>query len=94
MYLEIPKKNGKTELAAALGLFHLVGDGEKNPQVYICAADKENASICFNAMLAIVEALPWLKRLVDPVESRKEIWLADGTGFIKVLSAEAYSKHG
>lgn len=94
LYLEIPKKNGKTELAAALGLYHLVGDGEKNPQVYICAADKENASICFNAMLTIVEALPWLKKLVNPVESRKEIWLADGTGFIKVLSAEAYSKHG
>ena len=45
LYLEIPKKNGKTEVAAALGLYHLVGDGEKNPQVYICAADKENASI-------------------------------------------------
>ena len=41
LYLEIPKKNGKTELSAALGLYHLVGDGEKNPQVYICAADRE-----------------------------------------------------
>lgn len=94
LYLEIPKKNGKTELAAALGLYHLVGDGEKNPQVYICAADKENASICFNAMLAMIELLPWLKKRVDPVESRKEIHLKDGSGFIKVLSAEAYSKHG
>ena len=44
LYLEIPKKNGKTEIAAALGLYHLVGDGEKNPQVYICAADKDNAT--------------------------------------------------
>ena len=94
LYLEIPKKNGKTELAAALGLYHLVGDGEKNPQVYVCAADKDNASICFNAMLSMIEQLPWLKKRVDPIESRKEIRLKDGTGFIKVLSAEAYSKHG
>lgn len=94
LYLEIPKKNGKTEIAAALGLYHLVGDGEKNPQVYICAADKDNATICFNAMCNMIDARPWLKKKVDPVLSQKKINLLDGSGFIKVLSAEAYSKHG
>lgn len=94
LYFEIPKKNGKTEVAAGLGLYHLVGDGEKNPQVYICAADKDNASICYNAMLNMIEHRSWLKRRVDPVESRREIRLKDGSGFIKVLSADAYSKHG
>ena len=94
LYFEIPKKNGKTEVAAGLGLYHLVGDGEKNPQVYICAADKDNATICYNAMLNMIEHRPWLKSRVDPVESRREIRLKDGSGFIKVLSADAYSKHG
>lgn len=94
LYLEIPKKNGKTELSAALGLYHLVGDGEQNPQVYVCAADKENASICYNAMCAMVDARPWLAKKVKQVPSRKEIQLKDGSGFIKVLSSEAYSKHG
>ena len=42
LYLEIPKKNGKSELAAALALYHLFGDGELNAEVYICAADREN----------------------------------------------------
>ena len=94
LYLEIPKKNGKTELAAALGIYHLVGDGEENPQVYICAADKENASICFNAMCAMIDARPWLAKKVKQIPSQKKIVLLDGSGFIKVLSAEAYSKHG
>lgn len=94
LYEEIPKKNGKTEVAAGLGLYHLVADGEKNPQVYICAADKENASICYNAMCAMVDARPWLGMRVKQVPSKKEIQLRDGTGFIKVLSSEAYSKHG
>lgn len=94
LYLEIPKKNGKTEIAAALGIYHLVGDGEKNPQVYICAADKENASICFNAMCAMIDARPWLAKKVKQIPSQKKIMLLDGSGFIKVLSAEAYSKHG
>lgn len=94
LYLEIPKKNGKSELSAALGLYHLIGDGEPNPQVYICAADKENASIVYNAMCAMVDARPWLARRVKQVPSRKEIRLADGSGFVRVLSSEAYSKHG
>lgn len=94
LYLEIPKKNGKTELSAALGLYHLVGDGEKNPQVYICAADKDNASICYNAMCNMVDARPWLAKKVKPIPSQRKIVLKDGSGFIKVLSSEAYSKHG
>ena len=94
LYLEIPKKNGKTEIAAALGIYHLVGDGEKNPQVYICASDKENASICFNAMCAMIDARPWLAKKVKQIPSQKKIVLLDASGFIKVLSAEAYSKHG
>ena len=94
LYLEIPKKNGKTEVAAALGLYHLVGDGEKNPQVYICAADKDNATICYNAMCGMIDARPWLAKKVKQVPSQKKIILADGSGFIKVLSAEVYSKHG
>lgn len=94
LYLEIPKKNGKTELAAALGLYHLVGDGEKNPQVYICAADKDNAAICYNAMCSMIDLLPWLAAMVKKVPSRREIHLLNGSGFVKVLSSEAYSKHG
>lgn len=94
LYLEIPKKNGKSELSAALGLYHLIGDGEPNPQVYICAADKENASIVYNAMCAMVDARQWLAKRVKQVPSRKEIRLADGSGFVRVLSSEAYSKHG
>ena len=35
LYLEIPKKNGKSELAAALGLYHLFADGELNAEVYV-----------------------------------------------------------
>lgn len=94
LYLEIPKKNGKTELSAALGLTHLLVDGEENPQVYIVAADKDNASICYNAMLGMVRQGTWLLKRVKPVESRRELRLRDGTGFVKVLSSDAETKHG
>lgn len=51
LYLEIAKKNGKSEIAAPLGLYHLFADGELNAEVYICAADRDNAAIVFNAAL-------------------------------------------
>lgn len=94
LYLEIPKKNGKSELAAALGLFHLLGDGVINGEIYICAADRDNAGIIFSAALSMVEQSRYLskrlkiqrslRQMVDPVTKSK----------MKVLSAEAYSKHG
>lgn len=94
LYLEVPKKNGKTEVAAGLGLYHLLADSEPNPQVFICAADKDNAAICYNAMLVMIDQSPWLGKHVKTVPSRREIRLKGKPGMIKVLSAEAYSKHG
>ena len=94
LYLEIPKKNGKTELAAGLALYHLLADGENRPEVYLCAADRDNASICYNAIVAMIDAAPWLQKLVKVRPSRKEIIRNSDGGYIRVLSAEAYSKHG
>lgn len=111
LYLEIPKKNGKSELAAALGIYHLFADGELNAEVYVCAADKENASIVFNAAVFMLTSAPWTAKMIARdelhiVESRKLVeyrrkkatanggskWVVLGT--MKVLSSEAYSKHG
>ena len=78
LYLEIPKKNGKSELAAALALYHLFADGELNAEVYVCAADKENASIVFNAAVFMATSAPWTAKMIAqgelrPIESRKRI---------------------
>lgn len=78
LYLEIPKKNGKSELAAALALYHLFADGELNAEVYVCAADKENASIVYNDALFMATTAPWTAKMIAqgelrPIESRKRI---------------------
>ena len=44
-YIEIPKKQGKSELAAAVALLLLCGDGEERAEVYGCAADRNQAKI-------------------------------------------------
>ena len=64
LYLEIPKKNGKSELAAALGLYHLFADGEMSAEVYVCAADRDNADIVFLAAVFMLESAPWTAKMV------------------------------
>ena len=41
-YCEIPKKNGKSELAAAIALYMTCGDGEWGAEVYGCASDRHS----------------------------------------------------
>ena len=62
--------------------------------MYIVAADKDNASICYNAMCIMVRQEPWLMKRGKLVESRKEIRLRTGDGMIKVLSSDSETKHG
>lgn len=94
LYFEIPKKNGKSQLAAALGLYHTFGDGSYDGEVYVCAADKDNASIVFNAALSMLDQCPYLKKRAKIKASQRIIEDKVTHTKFKVLSAEAYSKHG
>ena len=47
-YIEIAKKQGKSELAAAVALLLTCGDGEERAEVYGCAADRQQATIVFD----------------------------------------------
>ena len=63
-YIEIPKKNGKTQLIAGLALYMLLADNEPGAEVYVAAADRDQARILFGAAKAMVETRPALgKRL-------------------------------
>jgi phage terminase large subunit-like protein len=92
-YLEIPKKNGKTETAAGLGVSHLVLDAPGG-QIYCCAADREQAALVYKAAKQMIEQDPDLESLLKVVDSKKEIHNRETGTFLKVLSAEAYTKHG
>lgn len=94
LYLEIPKKNGKSELAAALGLFHTFADESYNGEVYCVAADRDNASIVFNAALSMINQNRYLSKRTRSIPSLKKIIDKETGTVFKVLSSEAYSKHG
>ena len=93
-YIEIPKKNGKSELAAAVALFLTCGDFEERAEVYGCAADRQQASIVFEVAADMVRMCPELNRRVKILASTKRLIFLPTNSFYQVLSAEAYSKHG
>ena len=93
-YVEIPKKNGKSELAAGVALYMTCGDNEWGAEVYGCASDRQQASIVFDVAVDMVEQCPALKKRIKPVMSVKRLVYKRTNSFYQVLSAEAYTKHG
>ncbi len=93
-YVEIPKKNGKSELAAGVELYMTCGDNEWGAEVYGCASDRQQASIVFDVAVDMVEQCPALKKRIKPVMSVKRLVYKPTNSFYQVLSAEAYTKHG
>ena len=92
VYLEIPRKNGKSTIAAGFALFLLFADGEPGAEVYSAAADKEQASIVFNEAKAMTSDS---QQLADMAHVYKSSITVEGTrSFYRVLSADAFTKHG
>jgi len=93
-YVEIAKKQGKTELGAALALYMLTADGERGAEIYSCAADRAQASLIYNVAVDMISLSPALKKRLKVVASQKRIVYPAMNSFYQVLSSEAYSKHG
>jgi len=94
VYVEIPKKNGKSELAAAASLYHIFADGEINGEVYGCAAEREQASIVFDVAVDMVNQVPELQKRTKFNLSKRRITDKKSGTFYQVLSSESYTKHG
>lgn len=93
-YVEIPKKQGKSELAAAVALLLCCADGEERAEVYGCAADRQQAAIVFDVAADMVRMNPALKKRCKILASQKRLIYEPTNSFYQVLSANAYSKHG
>jgi phage terminase large subunit-like protein len=92
--LMLPRKNGKTELAAALALYFLLFDGEMGGEVYSAAADRDQASLVFNAAAMMLRNAPELLAVCEIIDSQKRIVHRASASVYRAISAEAYSKHG
>lgn len=93
-YIEIPKKNGKTELAAGIALYLLTADGEVGAEVYGAANCREQAGIVYRAARRMVQLCPQLKRRCEVVNSTKTIVFGPTDSFYRAISADAGTQDG
>jgi len=93
--LSMPRKQGKTALAAGLALCHLSGpEAEQRGQVYSAANDRAQASLIYNEMAAIIERVPFLDARISLRRHAKEMEDFENGSVYAALSADVPGKHG
>lgn len=92
VYVEVPRKNGKSTFGAALGLYCLFADDEPGAEIYSAAADRDQAAIIFDVARSMVENESELSSRAD-VYRRSIVYREAGSAY-HVLSADVPTKHG
>lgn len=95
LFLYVPRKNGKTPLAAGICNYVLFCDPERGKQIYGAAAEKEQAALLYRQAKGMIEQEPELARRARVYKAHKSIVLTDDEASVyRVLSADADTKHG
>jgi len=95
-YLGLAKKQGKSELLAALALYFLLVDPEPAAEIYSAAADREQAKIILRAATSMVEQDERLSSVVKTYRDCLSYTPRNGSGerIYRALSHESGTKHG
>ncbi len=92
VFLYIPRKNGKTTLAAGIVLLILYVEQEPGAEIYSAAADRDQARQVFDQAVGMVRSE--VELYSRGTVYTKAISLNDGSGDYKPISADANTKHG
>lgn len=91
-YVQTAKKQGKSTMSSALGLFFLMADGEEGAEVYACAAAADQAKIVFQQAREMAENSP---RILQHVRVYKDaIWVPSTNSLFRVLGGDADYNEG
>jgi phage terminase large subunit-like protein len=91
-FVWVPRKNGKTELAAGIALLVLLGDAELGGEVYAIASNEEQAKLVFNQAGTMAEASDTLSDSL--VRLKTSIYCPSLNASFRPLTGKAAGKHG
>lgn len=99
VWIEMARKQGKSELIAALALYLLIYDGEWSAEIIGAASDKNQASAVFNVARDMINLSPKLSKLkergdIEIIDSRKRILFRPTMSTYQVVSADAMANLG
>lgn len=92
LFVDIPRKNGKTTLCGGLTLYLLAADGEAGAQVYAAATKRDQASKLFDPVKQIVMQSPSLRKHLVPRQGK--ILHPSSGSYFKVEANDADGLHG
>lgn len=93
-WIEIGRKNGKTELLAGIMLYLLIADGEYSGEVYGVARDITQAKLAFDVAAQMVLMSPVLSKRLQVSDYKKRIYDVRTNSAYQVIAADAKSALG
>jgi phage terminase large subunit-like protein len=94
VYIEVPRKNGKSTFSAGVGIYCACADGEEGAEVYSAATTRDQAKIVWNDAHSMVERSPGLKSHFGVTTSAFAISQLKTASRFQALSAEGNSLDG
>lgn len=92
LYVDVPRKNGKSTLAAGLAIYLACSDGEAGAQVVTAATTEKQAGFVFAPIKTLAESAPKLRKRVDPYATKVVHRRSRST--IEVITSSADAQHG
>ncbi len=90
--LIVGKKNGKSLIASAVGLYLLAGDNEPGPEVYAVATKRDQAKIIWSEAKRMVKKSPALRKRIKPLVA--ELVSDFNDGIYKPLASDSDTLDG
>ena len=94
VYLEVPKKNGKSTMAGGVALYLLVADGEPSAEIYTAATTKEQAKIVMRTSMAMAEVSNVIKESLKVIRSTSTITHMKSGSFMRALTKDGGVQEG
>ena len=93
-FIFVPRKSGKTPLAAGIVLLMAYTDGEPGAQLYSAAGEREQAALTYRHAAGMIVKNPTLNKSARIYRTFKSIEFWNGTQTYKALSSDSDTKHG
>ncbi len=93
-FVEIPRKNGKSQIAGGMATALTFIDGEPGAEVFCLASDVDQARVVFGECKRMIEASPEIQQAFTPVVYRDAIEYPETGSVLRVLSADEKGIHG
>lgn len=88
-WIELARKNGKSEILAGIALMLLCADDEESAEVYGAACDRDQAAVVYNVAKRMVELSPYLSKRLTVIDSKRRIIDPKTNSFYQVIAADA-----